>query len=95
MELDLTQRTIDAIARKAADIVVKKLKQAQAEQPKFVSTKEAAAILNISPGRMRQIADRFPHIKKGDEKQGKLLFVRDALLELSVRKKDLNTLNKT
>lgn len=94
MELDLTQRTIDAIARKAADIVVKKLKQA--EQPKFVSTKEAAAILNISPGRMRQIADRFPHIKKGDEKQGKLLFVRDALLELSVRKKDLNTLtNKT
>ncbi len=84
MEIELTQRTIDAIAYRTAVIVMQKLKKAQKESqnlPKMVSTREAAAILGITPGRMRQIAERFPHIKQGEHKQGKLLFVRDALLE--------------
>ena len=79
MEIELSQRTIDAIARKAALIVVKKLKE-KSDFPEMVTTRQAAAILKITPGRMRQIAERYPHIKQGDSKQGQLLFVRDALL---------------
>lgn len=47
----------------------------------MVTTREAAAILGISPARMRQIADRFPHIKKGEKQQGALLFLRKALIK--------------
>ncbi|MBR1543512.1 MAG: hypothetical protein IJ626_01295 [Muribaculaceae bacterium] len=81
MEIELNKKTIDAIAYKAALIVVRKLKDADNSLPEMVTTKQAASILNITPGRMRQIADRFPHIKQGDNKQGKLLFIRKALLE--------------
>lgn len=83
MEVELSQKAIDAIAYKAATIVVSKLKaedQAQAHS-QMVSTKEAAAILGITPARLRQIADRFPHIKQGNNKQGKLLFLKRALLK--------------
>ena len=83
MEIELSEKTIDAIAYKAAVIVVQRLKKAIKEErpPKMVSTKEAAKILGITPCRMRQIADRFPHVKQGENKQGKLLFVRDGLLK--------------
>lgn len=84
MEVELSQRTIDAIAYRAATIIMQKMKKAQKESrdfPKMVTTREAASILGITPGRMRQIAERFPHIKQGENKQGKLLFVRNALLE--------------
>lgn len=81
MEIELSKKSIDAIAQKAALIIFQKLKKEKEELPDMVSTKEAAAILQITPGRMRQIAHRFPHLKQGDSKQGKLLFVRKALLE--------------
>ena len=84
MPIELTAKDIDAIAYKAATIVVRLLKKHNsddAKTPVMVSTREAAAILHISPGRMRQIAGRFPHVKQGNSKQGKLLFVKDALIE--------------
>lgn len=81
MEVELSQKVIDAIAYKAATIVVSKLKAEDQAHSQMVSTKEAAAILGITPARMRQIADRFPHIKQGNNKQGKLLFLKRALLK--------------
>ena len=83
MQVELSQKDIDAIAYKAAVIVAQRLKKVIKEErpPKMVSTKEAAKILGITPCRMRQIADRFPHVKQGENKQGKLLFVRDGLLK--------------
>lgn len=81
MQVELSPQTIDAIAQRAALIIVRKLKKQIEQPPEMVTTSEAAQILGISPGRMRKIADRFPHIKQGDSKQGKLLFVRKALLE--------------
>lgn len=84
MPIELTAKDIDAIANKVAKSVVRLLEKSNAENgknPVMVSTKEAAAILNISPGRMRQIAGRFPHVKQGNSKQGKFLFVKDALIE--------------
>ena len=84
MPIELTAKDIDAIANKVAKSVVRLLEKSNVDNgknPVMVSTKEAAAILNISPGRMRQIAGRFPHIKQGNSKQGKLLFVKDALID--------------
>ena len=84
MPIELTAKDIDAIANKVAKSVVRLLEKSNVDNgknPVMVSTKEAAAILNISPGRMRQIAGRFPHIKQGNNKQGKLLFVKDALID--------------
>lgn len=83
MEIELSQKVIDAIAYKCAQIVFKKLRESEGKDlPEMVTTKQAAEILKISPDRMRKIAHRFPHIKQGDNARvGKLLFVRDALLQ--------------
>lgn len=82
MQVELDQRTIDAIAAKVAVIVADKVaRRLRAEQPKMVSTKEAAAILNMSADRLRHVADRYPHIKRGTGRSARLLFVREALLK--------------
>ena len=78
--MNLEPQDIDRIAYKTALIVVKKLtKQRDKDYPELVTTEEAAAILHITPQRMRQIKDKYPYIKRGEGKQGKLLFKRDAL----------------
>jgi hypothetical protein len=73
-------RFLNDLASKVAYLVGKKVVEMTKEEPEMVSTVEAARILSISPDRMRRIKDRFPHIKEGDAKQGKLLFVRESLL---------------
>lgn len=81
MEIELSQKTIDAIAHKTALILVRKMRNKIDDTSKMVSVREAASILGITPARMRQIAGRFPHIKQGDSKQGRILFLRSGLLE--------------
>lgn len=76
----LDQSSIDAIAYKAAKIVVSELKKSEAPV-EMVPVSVAARILGISEDHMRRIKDKFPHIKNGNNKQGRLLFVRDALLK--------------
>ena len=74
-------RFLNDLASKVAYLVYNRIKKDMEKEPEMVSTAEAAAILKISQDRMRRIKDRFPHIKQGDGKQGKLLFVRNSLLE--------------
>lgn len=45
----------------------------------YVNCSEAARILGISQVRLRARKDEFPHIK-GDGQQGRLLFLKSALL---------------
>lgn len=71
---------LDDVARKVAHMVWKSIKKDMEKEPEMVTTEEAAKILGISPGRMRRIKDRFPHLKAGDSTRGRLLFKRDALL---------------
>jgi hypothetical protein len=71
---------LEDVARKVAFLVARNIKAAQDNSPEMVSTEEAAQILGITPDRLRHIKNKFPHIKAGDNKQGKLLFKRDALL---------------
>ena len=79
--LKLDQSSIDAIAYKAAKIVVSEMKKGEQTPTEMVPVSEAARILGISEDHMRRIKDKFPHIKNGNNKQGRLLFVRDALLK--------------
>ena len=79
MEIELSERQINEIAYKAAVIIVKKLREKN-ETPEMVSTKEAANILRITPKRMREIADNYPHVKTGDAKNSRLLFERKSLI---------------
>ena len=82
MEITLRKRDIDAIAYAVALILDKRQaeRERKSEVPEMVPTTEAARILGITPGRMRQIADKYPHTKRGDNKQGKLMFVKSELL---------------
>ena len=77
----LDQSSIDAIAYKAAKIVVSELKKSEEAPVEMVPVSVAARILGISEDHMRRIKDKFPHIKNGNNKQGRLLFVRDSLLK--------------
>lgn len=82
MEIILSERQLHKLAYEVALIMQKH--QAKHQQPEYCTTAEAAKILRITPGRLRQIVSqdpyRYPHIKQGDSKQGKLLFRRDTLL---------------
>ncbi|MBQ9677145.1 MAG: helix-turn-helix domain-containing protein [Prevotella sp.] len=72
---------MEQIAAKTANIILRKMKEDKEPPTEMVSVKEAARILNISENHMRRIKDQFPHIKNGNNSQGHILFVREALLK--------------
>ena len=85
MNIELTEKQMDAIAVKTARKVINLLNRD--EQPKldkkkkYVDINKAADILGYSVYHLRRIKDQFPHIKRGDNQQGRLLFEEDALYE--------------
>ena len=79
MEMELSQKTIDAIAYKVAKILKHELKKEE-DLPEFVNSAEAARILNISQDRLRHIGHRFPRIK-GEGRNGRVLYIRSKLVE--------------
>lgn len=90
MNIELTEKQMDAIAVKTARKVIKLLNRNllnRDEQPKldnkkkYVDINTAANILGYSISHLRQIKDQFPHIKRGGNQQGRLLFEEDALYE--------------
>jgi len=58
---------------------LKNSKSLNNDSEEYVNCNEAARILGISSVRMRARKDDFPHIK-GDGQQGRLLFLKSALL---------------
>ena len=77
----MNKEEISVLAALVADQVVKKLKGADnLAETEYVDTEEAARILGVSANYLRQVKDRYPHMKAGDRKQGRILFKRDALL---------------
>lgn len=72
---------MSVLAAMVADLVVKKLEGVRNESDsQYVNSMEAARILGVSPNYLRAVKDRYPHIKAGDQKQGRIMFRRDALL---------------
>lgn len=75
--------------KEAGDYVISKCKEErllvlQSEQQHWVTTAEAAKILGITPKYLRSIKDQFPHVKTGSSEQGRLLFLKEALLKCYV-----------
>lgn len=92
--VELSDKSIKRIAEALATVMGCPMERAgsEAEQDDgplphdLLSTKEAAALLGISPSRVRAIKDRLPHIKVGDNQRGRLLFRREGLLEAYLNK---------
>lgn len=82
MDIFLSEKQMEQIAAKTANIILRKMKEDKEPPTEMVSVKEAARILNISENHMRRIKNQFPHIKNGENRQGHILFLRDALLKI-------------
>ena len=71
-----------------ADLVADKLEKKKdvkvLSEPEYVNTNEAARILGVSPNYLRIVKDKYPHIKTGEHKQARIMFRRDALLNVFV-----------
>lgn len=81
MLVELSEQTILRIARQTAMLMRQQLRSTIAQQyPQTLTTAQAAKLLGISPSHLRKIAARYPHIKRGEGKQARLLFFRDQLL---------------
>lgn len=77
----MTKEEMSVFAALVADQVVKKMKSVgNQSETEYVDTYEAARILGVSANYLRQVKDKYPHMKAGDRKQGRIMFKRDALL---------------
>lgn len=53
----------------------------EAKEPELITVKEAAETLNLSEDYVRKIKDKLPHVKQGNSKQGRILFVKEGLMD--------------
>ena len=69
--------------------VVKEMRRIENEKPhpQLISCKEAAALIGVSEDYVRKIKDRLPHVKQGSNDQGRLLFVKEGLMEAYLNSK--------
>lgn len=69
--------------------VVKEMRRVEKEkpQPELISCKEAATLIGVSEDYVRKIKDRLPHVKQGNNNQGRLLFIKEGLLEAYLNSK--------
>ena len=85
-------KVIEVTARRTATIVVKQLVGINSGDMNWVGinsgggddlcdTKEAARLLGLTPNYLRSMKNRFPHVKVGGNRQGRILFKRSELLE--------------
>ena len=78
--IEIANIVAEQMAAKVAEEVVKKLKgNHSVGDTEYVDTEEAARILGMSPAYLRAVKDRYPHIKAGESKQGRIMFRRDSL----------------
>ncbi len=69
--------------------VVKEMRRTEKEQPQpeLISCKDAAALIGVSEDYVRKIKDRLPHVKQGSYNQGRLLFIKEGLMEAYLNSK--------
>lgn len=79
MEIVLNNKQIQQIADKTAQIVLKHIKTEPSTEPVLVNVREAARILGVSVDHMRKMKDDYPYIRRGNNQQGHIYFVREAL----------------
>ena len=71
----------DLIAKRTAPIVIKQLKEMRVDESNdLIDSREAARLLGLTPNYLRSMKDKLPHVKVGDNRQGRILFKRSELL---------------
>lgn len=86
----LERREYDTVFIKLlAKEVVKEMRRTEQEkpQPELISSKETAALIGVSEDYIRKIKDRLPHVKQGNNNQGRLVFVKEGLMEAYLNSK--------
>lgn len=75
---------VERIAQRTASIVTAQLKGqvqvAGVDPNEYVDSKEAARLLGLTPGYLRTLKDKFPHIKVGNSSKGRVLFKKAELI---------------
>ena len=77
------EKLTEMVAEKTADILLERLNGYGASKPEndeYVDSREAARILDVTPNYLRSIKDKFPHKKVGNHSQGRVMFLKAALL---------------
>ena len=74
MNVTLDKKTIRAIAEEIVKIM-------RSKDTELITTEEAAKILGVTPSWLRKIKGKYPHVKKGDNDRGRLLFDKKAIIE--------------
>lgn len=86
MKKEELEKLVEKIAQRTANIVMEQLKgKSQVQIPgidpdEYVDSKEAARMLGLTPNYLRTMKEKFPHIKVGENNQGRVLFKKSALL---------------
>lgn len=78
MKIELSEKSIEQLADRLALLLKGEDIKPQCE---FLTTKEVAGMLKISADRVRKLKDKFPHVKSGGKDQGKLLFLKSAIMD--------------
>ena len=63
-----------------ADLIAKRTAPIVDESNDLIDSREAARLLGLTPNYLRSMKDKFPHVKVGDNRQGRILFKRSELL---------------
>ena len=79
------EKLAEMTAQRTANIVMSQLKgvmntKVNNQEEEYVDSEEAARILGVSANYLRHIKNKFPHRKVGDQIQGRVMFLRSALL---------------
>ena len=88
MRFEYDQKFIKLLAKE----MVKEMQKVKDEtkEPELITVKEAAETLNLSEDYVRKIKDKLPHVKQGNSKQGRILFVKEGFMDAY-----LNAVGKT
>lgn len=82
MRKDEMKELVRQIAQTTTKMVVTQLRSMrELSETEMVDTREAARILGVSPAYLRQIKDKYPHVKSGSTQQGRVLFRREDLIK--------------
>ena len=80
----MKQDEMKKLAEMTASLVLKGLQKEKSldhtDDNDYIDSKEAAALLGLTPNYLRSQKDKYPHIKVGNTNQGRILFKRSELL---------------
>lgn len=72
----MKKQEITVLASLVAQMITEKMGKGTSSSAEFVDINVAAEMLGYSTTYMRQIKNRFPYIKVGNHKQGRIMFKR-------------------